>query len=184
MVDACKVKCFEARSVFFRLATEDDAAFIYSLRMDDNFNKYISAVGGGVEAQREWLVKYKERELSGQEYYFIICRKLDELPIGTVRLYDFRDDKKSFCWGSWILNADKTPSSALESALLVYIFAFFTLNFERSHFDVRRQNTRVIDFHQKLGAELVGGDDLDLFFNYEKNTFIPVMETYKKFLAN
>lgn len=183
MTDVHDFKCCEAKSIFLRLATEDDASFIYSLRMDESFNKYISAVDGGAEVQREWLAKYKERELGKKEYYFIICRKSDGLPVGTVRLYDFLPEKRSFCWGSWILNSNKTPSAALESALLVYIFAFSSLNFERSHFDVRRQNVRVVDFHRKLGAELVAENDLDLFFNYEKTTFIPVMGSYKKYLV-
>lgn len=167
-----------------RLATPDDAAFIYSLRINDSFNKYLSVVNGGVENQRTWLTAYKQREADKQEFYFIICRKKDGLPIGTVRLYDFQLEKKSFCWGSWVLGSNKTTFSALESALLVYMIAFFELGFERSHFDVRRGNVRVVDFHKKFNAAIIDENELDFFFNYEKTAFIPVMETYKKFLVN
>lgn len=172
-----------AKSIFLRLAMPDDAAFIHSLRVDDHYNQFLSSVTGGAAEQRSWLVKYKEREYNGWEYYFIICRKDDASPIGTVRLYDFIDEHQSFCWGSWILNANKTASSALESALLVYKLAFLDLGFERSHFDVRKGNSKVIDFHQKFGAVEVGQTEEDVLFNYEKTTCLSMLEQYKKFLV-
>lgn len=172
-----------AKSIFLRLAMPDDAAFIHSLRVDEHYNQFLSSVTGGASEQRIWLDKYKEREHDGREYYFIICRKGDASPIGTVRLYDFIDERQSFCWGSWILNANKTASSALESALLVYKLAFLDLGFEYSHFDVRKGNSKVIDFHRKFGAVEVGQTADDVLFNYEKKACLPVLEQYKKFLV-
>ena len=172
-----------AKSIFFRLAMPADAAFIHSLRVNEHYNQFLSSVTGSEVAQRAWLEKYKEREKIGFEYYFIICRKDDSSPIGTVRLYDFINERKSFCWGSWILNVNKTVSSALESALLVYKFAFLDLGFERSHFDVRKGNSKVIDLHRKFGAVEVGQTAGDILFNYEKTACLPVLEQYKKFLV-
>ena len=172
-----------AKSIFLRLAMPEDAAFIHSLRVNEHYNQFLSSVMGGEVAQRAWLEKYKEREKSGLEYYFVICRKDDGSSIGTVRLYDFIDANQSFCWGSWILNAHKTASAALESALLVYKLAFLDLGFERSHFDVRKGNRKVIDFHRKFGAVEVGQTEEDFLFNYEKSTCLSVLEQYKKFLV-
>ena len=116
-------------------------------------------------AQKEWIKKYKTDEAEGTQYYFIIER-LDGTPCGTVRIYDLKED--SFCWGSWILNENKTRYAALESAFLVYQFAFENLNFKKSHFDVRKGNDRVISFHEKMGAIKTGETELDLLFEIEK----------------
>ncbi|MFX3935327.1 GNAT family N-acetyltransferase; N-acetyltransferase, partial [Streptococcus suis] len=89
-------------------------------------------------SQAEWIRNYKNRENNGEEYYFIIFRSDDQSPIGTVRLYDFHENPKSFCWGSWILNEHKTKYAAVESALLVYEAGFSTLGFEQSHFEVMK----------------------------------------------
>ncbi|NIG76474.1 GNAT family N-acetyltransferase [Cedecea sp. NFIX57] len=177
------VNKLESRTIYMRLATVNDAAFIHQLRTNEHFNKHLSTTTGKIEDQRKWLSDYKLREVNGSEYYFIIIRSDTDQPIGTVRLYDFREKDKSFCWGSWILDENKTRSSALESALLVYLLAFERLGFMQSHFDVRRGNEKVIEFHKKLGATEVSSNDVDLFFVYEKNTFSAIKDSYKKYLV-
>lgn len=177
------VNKLESRTIYIRLATVNDAAFIHQLRTNEHFNKHLSTTTGTIEDQRKWLSDYKIREVNGSEYYFIIVRSDTNQSIGTVRLYDFREKDKSFCWGSWILNENKTRSSALESALLVYLLAFEYLGFMQSHFDVRRGNEKVIEFHKKLGATEVSGNDIDLFFVYKKNTFSAIKDSYKKYLV-
>jgi RimJ/RimL family protein N-acetyltransferase len=171
-----------AKTIHFKCAEVSDSEFILKLRTDSSFNKFLSATKSDIEQQKQWLSGYKERERLGKEYYFIIYRNDNNERIGTVRLYDFIKDKNSFCWGSWILNSNKTNSAALESALLVYLFAFNTLGFDQSHFDVRKMNAKVIGFHKKMGAEEVSSNDVDLFFIYRKNTFEQKIKNYKKFL--
>ncbi|MEH5519919.1 GNAT family N-acetyltransferase, partial [Escherichia coli] len=158
-----------SKTIYFRLADEHDAAFILNLRTDNAYNKYLSSTKFDLQEQKKWLSNYKKREKNKTEYYFIIHRLDNNQKIGTVRLYDFIEVKKSFCWGSWILNAGKTHSAALESALLVYHFAFVELGFEQSHFDVRKNNEKVIEFHKKMGAIEVSNNELDIFFKYTKD---------------
>jgi RimJ/RimL family protein N-acetyltransferase len=122
-------------------------------------------VSPDLEAQISWIESYKHSEKAGEQYYFIIERR-DGLPIGTVRIYDLRED--SFCWGSWILNKDKTRYSALESAFLVYEFGFDVLGFKKSHYEVMKGNERVVAFHQKMGAVIIGEDEDNLFFTISK----------------
>ncbi|HIF9399490.1 TPA: GNAT family N-acetyltransferase [Photobacterium damselae] len=172
----------EAKTVGLRLVQPSDAEFIYNLRINDNLNKYLSSVSGGVENQRQWIEKYKEKEQNDEEFYFIIYRKETQEAIGTVRLYDFIKDKNSFCWGSWILNEDKTRYSALESALLVYELAFKKLDFEQSHFDVRKNNIKVIGFHKKFGAVKVDENELDYFFIYKKSDYLEYSKKLTRFL--
>ncbi len=171
-----------AKTINFRLITIDDAEFILSLRTNGNLNKHLSQTSSSVAQQKEWIRNYKEREKKGDEYYFIIFRNDNDEAVGTVRLYDFIEDKKSFCWGSWILNENKTKYAAMESAFLVYQIAFEKLGFERAHFDVRRENIKVIAFHQKMGAKIVAENDLDIFFEIEKEAVMNARSKLIRFL--
>jgi RimJ/RimL family protein N-acetyltransferase len=155
----------QSKTVKLRLIEEQDAEFVLKLRLDDRYNQFLSSVNPSVEAQKEWIKQYKNDEVEGIQYYFIIER-LDGTPCGTVRIYDLKED--SFCWGSWILNEDKTRYAALESAFLVYQFAFEHLDFTKSHFDVRKGNDRVISFHEKMGAVKTGETELNLLFEITK----------------
>jgi len=157
---------FRSYTIHFKLAEVSDSAFILSLRTDERYNKYLSPVDADLKKQEEWLKSYKIKERKGQEYYFIIERNLDSLPIGTVRLYDFIGNKVSFCWGSWILNENKTRYAALETSLLIYDYAFDVLKFKRCHMDIRKENIDVINYHKKFGVEIVGETELDLIGYY------------------
>lgn len=170
-----------SKSISMRLVELYDAPFICALRSNESFNKHLSKTNDSIIEQEKWIESYKEREDKQQEYYFIIKRNSDDKEIGTVRLYDFKNDIKSFCWGSWILNEDKIPSAALESALLVYKIAFTELGFEKSHFDVRKNNVKVINFHKKLGAQVVSENEIDFFFIYTKEVYLSIVEKYKKY---
>jgi RimJ/RimL family protein N-acetyltransferase len=130
----------------FRPATPDDAAFILSLRLDEEKNKHLSATSPDVERQREWLAA-----LPSDQIYFII--EADARPVGTVRLYDQRGS--SFCWGSWILSNDAPKSSAVESTLMVYATGL-ALGFTAAHFEVRKENVKVWQYHERCGAERIG----------------------------
>ncbi|WP_185267783.1 GNAT family N-acetyltransferase [Halopseudomonas xiamenensis] len=164
----------DAKTIRMRLVEEEDAEFILALRLDENYGKYLSSTDASVSKQRQWIRRYKQDEQAGIQYYFIIER-LDGVRCGTVRVYDLRED--SFCWGSWILNQEKTRYAAVESAFLVYQFGFEELGFAQSHFDVMKDNQRVIAFHQKMGAEVVGEDEQNLYFTIQK---ADVAESKKK----
>lgn len=149
-----------------RLVEPDDAAFICELRSDPALNKHLSASSPDVEAQRAWILRYKEREASGSEFYFVI--RCDGNDVGVVRLYDFKeiDGKPSFCWGSWIIKPPRPPGLVNFSAAMIYELGFDALGFERSHFDVRNENTGVIAFHTRAGATLEEVLEHDHIFSF------------------
>lgn len=151
----------EGKNINLRFVEEADAEFILRLRIDDKYNKFLSKVTADLESQRGWIRNYKIDEKSGKQFYFIIERK-DGTPCGTVRIYDLRAD--SFCWGSWILNEDKTRYAAIESAFLVYEFGFSKLGYKKSHFDVMKNNSGVISFHTRMGAKKVSEDEVNEYF--------------------
>lgn len=157
----------ELKTIRLRLVEEQDAEFILSLRLDERYNQFLSGVTPDVEAQRTWIRKYKADEAAGLQYYFIIER-LDGTPCGTIRIYDLRPD--SFCWGSWILNDNKTRYAAIESALLIYEIGFGQLGFAKSHFDVMKGNEGVIAFHKRMGAAVVGEDEQNYYFEITRES--------------
>ncbi|MGL4939358.1 GNAT family N-acetyltransferase [Shewanella sp.] len=173
-----------SRSVHFKLVEESDAEFILSLRSDANLNSYLSKTDASIDDQKKWIRDYKIRETEKREFYFIICRNDNGQSVGTVRLYDFITTTNSFCWGSWILNSNKTKFAAIESAFLVYQFAFEELNFEKSHFDVRKENSKVIAFHEKMGAEKKSETELDYYFEVQKEHVYNARYKYLKFISS
>lgn len=71
------------KTLSFRNAMVDDAAFILSLRTDVEKSRYLSAVSGELAQQRAWLERYAQAD---DQAYFVI--EYQGAPIGTVRLYD------------------------------------------------------------------------------------------------
>ena len=169
----------KSKSLHFKLVESDDAEFILSLRADETYNKYLSPVEFNLKAQLDWLYHYKKREKKNDEFYFVIVNANHER-CGTVRLYDFRQN--SFCWGSWILNDKKPQHAAIQSAFLVYEFGFKVLNFEESHFDVRKENLNVIDFHKRMGAEIFEEDRDNFYFKISSKKVQLWSQKYERFL--
>ncbi|TWI76913.1 RimJ/RimL family protein N-acetyltransferase [Desulfobotulus alkaliphilus] len=151
----------KGKTIQLRFVEEPDASFILKLRIDPKYNQHLSPVNQDLDAQIKWIRNYKKEEVLGKQFYFIIER-LDGVPCGTVRVYDLRED--SFCWGSWILNENKTRYASLESAFLVYDFGFKKLGYSKSHFDVMKENNKVIAFHRAMGALETGEDQQNFYF--------------------
>ncbi len=167
------------KNINLRAVELGDAEFIYNMRQNQNKTKYLSKVTGDVKSQKEWIKNYKQREEDKKEFYFVIESK-DKEKLGLVRMYDFKSD--SFCWGSWLIKENAPKTTAIESALQIYEFGFYILGFEKSHFDVRKGNNKVIAFHQRFGARIVDEDGLDYFFNFEKSDYEITKEKYKRYL--
>ncbi|SFM42016.1 GNAT family N-acetyltransferase [Marinobacter zhejiangensis] len=166
----------ESKNIRLRLVNEDDADFILKLRLDERYNRFLSAVNPDIAAQKQWIRQYQADESAGLQYYFIIER-IDGVRCGTIRVYDLRED--SFCWGSWILNEDKTKYSAVESAFLVYKFGFEELGFKKSHFDVMKGNDKVISFHKRMGATEIGEDEDNYYFEITQSSVEVAKERLK-----
>jgi RimJ/RimL family protein N-acetyltransferase len=160
----------------FRDAQVADAGFILTLRTDSEKSRYLSAVSGDISAQEAWLVNYAEQD---DQAYFII--EYENHPIGTVRLYDPQGE--SFCWGSWILANTRPSHAAMESALMVYSYAVDHLGFKAAHFDVRKGNERVWQFHERLGAQRVAETELDYLYTLDLDAIKAARTKYQRFLS-
>lgn len=158
----------KSKSIRLRLIEVADAEFVLGLRLDETYNKFLSPVTPNIENQIQWIKNYKVKETAGEEFYFIIER-LDGVRCGTVRIYDIENNH--FTWGSWILNAGKTRYSAIESALMVYKFGFEVMGFEKSVFEVVKENLKVVGFHEKFGAKRTGADATNIYFELDRADF-------------
>jgi RimJ/RimL family protein N-acetyltransferase len=167
------------RNINMRTVQVEDAEFIFIMRQNESKTKYLSKVTGTIESQKEWIKSYKLREEEKEEFYFIIESKNEE-KLGLVRMYDFKND--SFCWGSWLIKEAAPKSTAIESALQIYEFAFYKLNFDKSHFEVQKGNEKVIAFHQRFGAKIIDENDKEVFFDFQKKDYEIIKQKYKRYL--
>lgn len=173
------MKMIQGKNINLRTVEIEDASFILELRMVKHKNKFLSSVENDLEKQKIWLKRYKIKEHRQQEYYFVIESKTQQ-KLGLVRAYDLKLD--SFCWGSWLIK-DKAPqTTAIESALLVYEFGFNQLGYKQSHFDVRKGNSRVIDFHLRFGAKIIDEDELNYYFDYDAEIYKKIKQKYRRYL--
>jgi hypothetical protein len=72
----------------------------------------------------------------------------------------------------------------MESALMVYAYATGHLGFTGSHFDVRKGNERVWQFHERFGAKRIGETDLDYLYRLDLAAIQAARLRYGKFLPN
>ena len=145
--------------------------------MDTVKSRYLSPTSPDIEAQRAWLRRYAAAD---NQAYFII--EFAGKPVGTVRLYDARG--LSFCWGSWILAADSPKTASIELALMVYAYAIDHLGFRSAHFDVRRGNQSVWQFHERFGAVRESETEADYFYTISLDEVCKSRRRYSKYLPN
>ena len=167
-------------NLLLRLITLNDAAYVYGLRTNPQYNRYLSEVVGDVGDQRRWIESYKCREARAREFYYIIERR-DGVRCGVVRLYDI--EQGSFTWGSWILDDNKPKKAALESAVLSFCVAFEALALKLARVDVAIQNTHAAKFYNRFGMTEIQRTESQIYFQYSseqfqvgKQDFMPIIQ--------
>lgn len=158
----------EGPRLVLRLIEPEDANYLHALRTNRSYNEHLSEVRGTAEDQTRWIEAYKAREAEGRELYYVIERK-DGTRCGVVRLYDI--GAESFTWGSWILDHNKPPKAALESALLSFGAGFETLGLQRAFLDVRIANTRARAFYDRLSLREFARSERDIFLTYHRLSY-------------
>ena len=143
-----------------------DAEFVLSLRCDEKKAKHLHKTENNISKQVEYIKKCKTLD---NEWYFIIERKNGE-KIGTYRIYDIQ--KESFCIGSWLMINGTLSEEMLEADYQVRMFGFNKLNMDKIHFDVRKGNKKVIQYHKLMGAKITGETELDYLFECSKEDFL------------
>lgn len=179
-MDISPVDRVEGPNLTLRLIQPEDAAYVHGLRTDPAYNRYLSEVRGTVETQRDWIEGYKAREAEGSEFYYVIERN-DGTCCGLVRLYDIEADQ--FTWGSWILDENKPPKAALESAVLSFGVGFDSLGCDLAHVDVRIDNAHAEAFYRRFGMNETHRTAQDIYFEYPRARFEVDRPNYLKLLS-
>ena len=135
-----------------------DASFILSLRLNPLKSRYISKTSESLELQQDWIRKCLDNP---EEVLFIIVDKSGR-SLGSIRMYN--PNSSNYTWGSWLLLDGLSPLIAVESVALLYAYGSY-LGFNHALLDVRRENTSVWKFHERVtGAKLLSEDFLDRFY--------------------
>ena len=74
--------------------------------------------------------------------------------------------------------------AAMETAVLIYEFAFNTLGFRKSEFEVNKNNEKVVSYHKKSGAKIIGEDDINYYFRVEKEVGLDFAKTLRERLES
>jgi hypothetical protein len=172
-----KAKQVDGHSLKLVNASVLDTEFILAVRTDAKKSKYLSRVEPDFEKQYNWLQQYNSD--SSQAYFVIYDRNSNR--IGTVRIYSPIGD--SFCWGSWILVDGVPVTAAMESALIIYRYALY-LGFRKAHFDVRKANCSVWEFHEMCGATRVSETETDIFYDMPNGAIQEMLNLYARYLPN
>lgn len=174
--DPMTTSLIEGKNINFRKVVESDAAFILNLRLDNRSNQFMTKTDNDLNKQIQWIRDYQKRP---QEYYFIIESKEKE-DYGTIRIDASRQD--SFCLGSWIIKKGAPGTVAIECVLLTYEFGFYKLGYKNCHFNVIKDNLKVVNFHKRFGAQVVFEDEKKIYFNFTIENYQQSKQRYSKFL--
>jgi hypothetical protein len=171
----------EKYGLSLRLVNKEDASFIYLLRSNQLRNKHVHTIGADVNAQIRWIEEYKDRELKGLEYYFIVSDVANK-PYGTTRIYNF--DKNSFETGSWVFLEDTPLGMAIIGDIMGREIAFDQLGFDFCKFEVRKDNKTVLqNYHLKYNPKIISEDNLNYYFELSKEQFNLKKKLFLKILG-
>jgi hypothetical protein len=147
------------------------------MRTNSEKTLYLSAVSADIAEIQSWLARYAS---AGDHAYFMIKYLVDA--IVTVRIFDPKGVR--FSWGASIMSNNRHSLAAIESALMVYAYAVDHLGFKSAHFDVRKGNGRIWQFHEPFGAQHVSETDMDYFYCLDGDTMGPARQRYPRFWPN
>ena len=152
-----------------RFVCEEDAEFILSLRTNPVLSKYLHAVDNDLEKQQQWIQSYKEREVRGEDYYFIFYS--ETTPIGLIRVCDIDYFKRIATVGSWCC----TPNLPINFPILVLVICreimFEMIGVETDLFNVRLGNKKVLRVHKLMGAKITSNDECNYYLSLAKEDF-------------
>lgn len=134
-----------------RPVVRTDAGFILQLRSDSERTQFLHPVSGRLEDQEAWLEAYETRP---GDWYWIVERRSNGAPEGTLGLYDFKPAPSEAEWGRWILRAGSP--FALESAWLLYRLAFEEFGLAAVYCRTLALNAQVLSFHDSCGLDRAG----------------------------
>lgn len=142
----------EGEGFVLRPVTLADAPLIVTLRNDPTRAQFLHPISPAVSEQVSYLERYFSRP---DDYYFVVERCANGAAEGLIGLYDVDREAGSGEWGRWVLRHGSV--AAVESALLIYRFAFEVLRLRMVYCRTVAENAATLSFHDSCGLERVGG---------------------------
>jgi RimJ/RimL family protein N-acetyltransferase len=127
-----------------RPVASSDASYIVDLRARSAV--FLNRGAANADEQLTWLERYFDRP---GDYYFVVETIEGKRREGLIALYDVRWPDATAEWGRWVL--EEGSNAAVESALLVYRFAFDRLRLASVRCRTLAANAKVIAFHDSCG---------------------------------
>ncbi len=125
----------------------EDAEFTLQIRQDPIFVKYLPRVNNTLEQQKQWIVRQREKS---DDYFFVVLNKSGDR-IGTIGVYGLETDHPES--GRLALKGDAYEN--FEATLLLYEFAFNTLNIQVLFGFVYKENKRANRFNAQFGVRVI-----------------------------
>ena len=125
---------------------DEDAPLVLELRGNTKLNRYLHATSQKLDDQLDWFARYYERP---GDYYFVVERQDSGASEGVISLYNIDPEAACGEWGRWILRPGSL--AAVESAWLIYRYAFEQLGLERVYCRTVADNKPVVSFHDSCG---------------------------------
>lgn len=131
-----------------RCADESDARFTLDIRNDLKLNRFIPTVSSTIDNQILWIQKQRTRDFD----CFYVIESADGQRRGTISFYDF-DEKNSACeLGRYISYGNAMEN--VDAAVLILDYIFDKLKLKTVVLNIDENNSKVIKFWQRFGAEL------------------------------
>ncbi|NML69387.1 GNAT family N-acetyltransferase [Chryseobacterium sp. RP-3-3] len=168
----------EYKGIKLRFVETDDAAFIVSIRNNEKKSRFISKTSPDVNAQKEWILSYKEREQQKKEFYFIAFDENNE-EYATYRVYKIDSGLPEI--GSWVSKPEYSNiKNSIKVDIAVKNYVLNELGFDTLQFEVRKQNTSVNSYHKLFQPELIRSDDENNYYLLKKDTFNTILPNILK----
>lgn len=148
-----------------RFVDENDAEKILQLRINEKLTQHLHKTNPDIKKQIEYIRNYKKREKEGVEFYLAFLSLEDDI-LGFYRLYKIDKTNKTFTIGSWIFEPNTNNLSPIYADILSKDLGFNILELDTCFFDVRKNNKKVMKYHQLFSPVFINEDEEENNFYY------------------
>lgn len=147
-------KIIEGKTVRLRSVEEADAEVTYQMRTDPGKSRYIHALTGTVEDQRNYI---KGQRAKPGDYLFLV-EDLEGNAIGMKGIYAHDPEAKTVESGRFIGYGSQVQN--IEAMVLSLDFAFDVLGVDVIKMGVMEDNTGMVGIQKKFGVEFTGREEV------------------------
>lgn len=144
--------CIHTNRLILRMIDEHDASFIYKLRSDEMVNKHLERKRALDQNEAvQFINMIKDAVKDGKSFYWIICLKEGNLPVGTICLWNFSTDHRKAEIGYELLTDFQKKGYMNESIKTIIKYAFQSLQIKALEAVVKEENIASINLLEKNG---------------------------------